>query len=243
MNTKARLIALAALATLVSANAFAQKAGDWQIGTGWMHLAPQDSSTPLKFTSPVQAEVPGSGASVSNADTLGLNVTYFVDSHWAVEGVFGVPPKFELNGTGTLGSIGKLGEAKQWSPAFLGKYYFGEGSAKFRPFAGLGVTHVSYSDVKLTDGLQAGLNANLGLPAGATTTKADLSSSWAPVYNVGAGYQFNEHWGVSLSVSYIPLKTTAKLSTSTAAGTTVATSEATLKVNPIVTYASVNYRF
>lgn len=242
MTTKVRSIALAALAVLSSASAFAQKAGDWQVGGGWMNLSPQDSSSPLKFTSPVQAEVPGSGASISSANTLGLNVTYFVDSHWAVEGVLGVPPKFDLNGTGTLAGAGKLGEARQWSPALLAKYYFNDGAAKFRPFGGLGVTYVRYSDVKLTGDLQDTVNHSLGLPAGATTTSADLSDSWAPVFNVGAGYQFDEHWGVALSVSYIPLKTKATLTTSTAAGT-VATSEATLKVNPIVTYASVTYRF
>jgi len=242
MTLKTRLIAVAAMAVLSSASAFAQKAGDWQVGGGWMNFSPRDSSSPLAFTSPVQAEVPGSGASINNANTLGLNVTYFVDNHWAVEGVLGVPPKFDLNGTGSLDSIGKLGEAKQWSPALLGKYYFNEVAPKIRPFVGLGVTRVSYSDVKLTDGLNAAIAGQLGLPPGATTTTASLSSSWAPVYNVGAGYQFNEHWGAALSVSYIPLKTTAKLTTS-AAGTAVATSEATLKINPIVTYASVTYKF
>jgi hypothetical protein len=67
-------------------------------------------------------------------------------------------------------------------------------------------------------------------------TTAKLDSSFAPVINVGASYQFDKHWGLSFSVSYIPLKTKAKLTTTSVYGLPVATSEASLKLNPIVTY-------
>lgn len=240
--TKTRLLALAAVAALGSGSALAQKAGDWQVGAGWFHLSPQDSSQPLTFTAPVAAVVPGSGADASNSDTLGLNATYFIDSHWAVEGVLGVPPKFKLNGTGTLGPIGELGEARQWSPTILAKYYFNDGEAKFRPYVGLGVTYVWYSDVNLTPGLQGALASRIGIPPAASSTTADLDSSFAPVFNLGAAYQFDEHWGMSFSVSYIRLSTTANLTT-TARGIPVATSEARLKLNPIVPYLAVTYKF
>ena len=110
---KSLLFGLTAAAVAACGSASAQKAGDWVLGTGWLHFAPQDSSTPLRFTAPVPAEVPGSGASVSNADTFGLNAHYFITDNWAVEGVIGVPPRFDLNGTGTLAPVGKLGSAKQ----------------------------------------------------------------------------------------------------------------------------------
>ena len=239
---KTRLFALAAVAAMGSGSALAQKAGDWQVGAGWLHFAPQDSSEPLTFTAPRPAIVPGSGASVDSSDTLGLNAQYFIDSHWAVEGVIGVPPKFKLQGTGTLGPIGELGEARQWSPTLLAKYYFLEGDAKLRPFVGLGATYVWYSDVKLTPGLQGALASRVGIPAGRSATTADLDSSFAPVFNLGAAYQFDQHWGMSFSVSYIPLKTTAKLTT-TVAGVPVAMRESRLKVNPIVPYLSVTYKF
>jgi outer membrane protein len=222
---KTKFLALATLAALGSGSALAQKAGDWQVGAGWLHFAPQDSSKPLTFTSPIAAVVPGSGASVGTSDTLGLNLTYFIDSHWAVEGVMGVPPKFKLSGEGTLGPIGELGEAK------------------FRPYVGLGATYVWYSDVKLTPGLQGALANRLGLPPSAlSATTAKLDSSFTAVFNAGVAYQFDPHWGMAFSVSYIPLKTTAKLTT-TARGFPVATSESSLKVNPIVPYLAVTYKF
>ena len=240
---KTKLLALAALAALGSGSAMAQKAGDWQVGAGWLHFAPQDSSKPLTFTAPSYAVIPGSGASVGTSDTFGVNLTYFVDSHWAVEGVLGVPPTFKLTGEGTLGPIGELGDAKQWSPTVLAKYYFNDGEAKFRPYVGLGATYVWYSDVNLTPGLQGALANRIGLPASAlSTTTAKLDSSFTAVFNVGVAYQFDPHWGMAFSVSYIPLKTTAKLTT-TARGIPVAASESRLTLNPIVPYLAVTYKF
>jgi len=235
--------ALAAAGSLASAPAMAQQAGDWVLGAGWLHLAPQDSSKPLTLTSPVPAVLPGSGASVSNSDTLGLSAAYFFDPHWAVEGVLGIPPKFKLHGTGTLNQVGELGQARQWSPTLLGKYYFNEAQARFRPFVGLGATYVWYSSVSLTPNLQGALGSQLHQPPLSTVTTAKLDSAFAPVLNAGAAWQFDRHWGVQLSVSYIPLKTKANLTTTTNFGLPIATSEARLKLNPIVTYLAATYRF
>ncbi len=240
---KKTMLALTTLGALASGSAWAQNAGDWVIGAGWLHLSPQDSSKPLTLTAPVRSVVAGSGASVGDSDTLGLSAVYFIDSHWAVEGVLGIPPKFKLDGKGTLARVGELGEARQWSPTILGKYYFNEANSAFRPFVGLGATYVWYSDIKLTPGLQNALGSQLRRPPLSTSTTADLDSSFAPVLNAGLSYQFDKHWGVSFSVSYIPLKTKAKLTTTTLGGLPIATSEARLKLNPIVTYLSATYRF
>ena len=40
---------------------------------------------------------------------------------------------------------------------------------------------------------------------------ADLDPSWAPVYNAGFIYHFNDRWSINASVSYIPLKTDVTL--------------------------------
>lgn len=214
------------------------------VGAGWLYFSPQDSSSPLTFTAPVPAVVPGSGASVGNASTLGLSATYFFTHHWAAEGVFGVPPRFDLAGAGTLATVGKLGSAKQWSPTLLGKYYFGDAEASWRPYLGAGLTYVRYSNIQLTQSLQGALNSRIGLPPGASTTSADLSSSFAPVVNTGIAWQINRHWGMTFAVSYIPLKTTAKLTTSLAGtGIPVAYSQARVKIKPVVTSVAATYRF
>jgi len=241
---KAHRWLVAMLAALASTGALAQQAGDWVFGAGWLHFATRDSSSPLSFTAPRPTVLPGSGATVGNADTLGLSVNYFIDSHWVVEGVFGVPPKFDLYGIGTLASIGQLGEAKQWSPTVVGKYYFGDAEAKLRPYLGVGVAYVRYSGVKLTSSLQGALGARLGAPPGATVTTAKLDNSFVPVFNAGIAWQFDRHWGASFSVSYLPLKTTAVLSTNAAlTGLPLARSQATVKVHPVIPYLAVTYRY
>lgn len=238
---------------LLGGAANAQQAGDLVIGAGWMHLAPQDKSQTLQVQpagSSTSVPFQGSGAKVGSSNTFGLSAVYYFDSHWGLETVAGIPPKFKLDGSGTLASTGRIGEARQWSPALLLRYTFLEGNAKFRPFVGLGATYVWYSDIKLTDGINTAIAGGLSrasgsvIPPSAVNTSAKLSKSFAPVLNVGAGYQFDDHWGVAFSVSYIPLKTKATLTTRSAAtGATVATSRTKLTLDPIVSYLSLTYRF
>lgn len=246
MSMKGRVLvaAIGATALLGASTASAQQAGDMYIGAGWLGFYPQDSSKPLTFTSPTHREVPGSASSVSNAHTLGLSFSYYFDSNWAVEAVLGVPPKFKLQGEGTLSGVGRIGEARQYSPTILARYSFLDGNAKLRPFVAIGGTYVWYDNIKLTNNLQSAVGGVIGAPVGATTTSAKLDASFAPVFNAGASYAIDQKWSVSLSLSYVMLKTKAKLTTrSAASGATLATSESKLTLDPIVSYLSLNYKF
>jgi len=249
-------IASLAIVTAFSSSAFAQSANDNVISAGWFHIAPQDSSSPLTITSPVSQTLTGSGASVEKSDTLGISWTHFITDNWTASLDLGIPPTYKLNGAGTLSAVGKIGEAKQLAPTVLGKYFFNDANAQFRPFVGLGVSRVSYRDVKLTDNFQGGIQqtfAGIGqamqTPITAGATSASLNSSWAAVANVGASYAITKQWYASFSVSYLDLKTTATLITpvtiTTPAGAqnTNFISKTTLKIDPIVTFAAIGYRF
>jgi outer membrane protein len=65
------------------------------------------------------------------------------------------------------------------------------------------------------------------------------------VFNAGFTYAFNQHWFAGVSVSYLPLSTTAKLNTQaqTPVGTLNVQSQTKIKLNPIVTYVNIGYRF
>ncbi|PRC91682.1 OmpW/AlkL family protein [Solimicrobium silvestre] len=238
-------ISALAVAAISSASASAQSAGDTIVSAGWAHIAPQDSSTPLRITSPMSASLPGSGASVDPTNTLGFSVTRFLTDNWATSLDLGIPPTYKLQGTGSLASVGQIGEAKQWAPTLLGKYFFADSNAQFRPFVGVGATYVRYTDISLTQNFQQTVAGTLGLLSQgaikATDTSAKLSSSWAPVVNVGINYAITKDWSASFSVSYVRLKTTADLTTTTNVGPVLSTTKLTL--NPIVTYLSVGYRF
>ncbi len=242
----ARIFAACAvlLVGAATATAHAQTAGSFMLGTGWLHLNTKDSSEPMRRTSPsALAKVYGNtGASVNNANTLGLSGHYFFTDHLAGEFVVGIPPRFDLKGEGEYASYGKLGSARQWSPALLLKYYFFNAQAKFRPYAGLGISRVWFTDAKLTntDFEQKRLYK---LPG--TSTEVSTDSQWTPIFNVGLSYQLSKHWFAGLSVSYLPLRATAKIHSTakTPMGPIKMTNEAEIKANPVITYLNVGYRF
>lgn len=237
---KIRYAAGLALALGWNMQAHAQAAGDVVLNLGWFHLAPQDSSSPLRVNTPLgSGTLANSSASVGHSDTGGGSLSYFVTDHIAVESVFGYPPKMRLDGGGSLAPLGKLGSANEWSPTVLLKYYFGNPDAKLRPYVGAGASYVWYSNVRLEPGLASGVFlASTGLSG---PTHADLSSSLTPVFNTGMNVRLSKHWSAGLSVSYVVLSTRATLTTQTPIGTV--TSQTKLHVNPIVTFVSLGYRF
>ena len=240
MKLKQAMTGIAALACMTAAHA--QSAGSFYVTTGWFHLAPQSSSDPLKETSvggsPVNVTLPNTGATLDGADTLGFTAGYFITDHIATEFVIGVPPKFDLQGAGAFSSYGTLGTAKQWSPTLLFKYYFRDATASFRPYLGIGVSRIWFTDQQITNG-----TFEQQVLHGPTSVSTD--SSWEPVFNAGFNYNFTQHWFAGVSISYLPLNTTAKLSTNavTPVGTLNVQSQTKIRLNPIVSYISIGYRF
>jgi outer membrane protein len=229
------------------------------------YVAPTPINTPLRL--PNQFTSAGTGLSTNNADTLGVLITHFWTDHIATTTVAGVPPKFKIYGTGTIkppGPAGALGiqdlgdpganpivkSVRQWSPALIFQYYFNKPTDKFRPFAGIGVSYNWFSDIQLSNGFVQSTQNNLGavLAAGAgkpgtTTVEGKASSSWAPVFNLGATYSITQHIGVIASVTYIPLKTYSSVIVKAADGTELSDSKAKLSADPIITYVGLSYKF
>lgn len=248
MKNKLSSVVLKTLPVVVmasfAASASAQKAGDNIISAGWMHLKPFDSSKPVKVTSPIQRTLDNSGSTVGSSDTLGIAYTRFLTDNLSLTLDAGIPPEFTLTGTGSLESVGKIGTAKQLSPAVLLKWHFLESNAKVRPFVGAGLTYVWYDNIKTTDQFQGYMSRTFS--GGQTTagkTKVDLESSFAPVLNAGVSYAIDDRWSINFSASYILLKTTAKMETTIPGAPAVFKSETELTLNPLVTFLSVGYKF
>jgi outer membrane protein len=240
MKLKQAITGAAALACMTAAHA--QTAGSFYLTTGWFHLAPQTSSGPLEILStggtPVNQPVAGSSASVDSSDTVGTSLGYNITDHIATEFEFGIPPKFDLQGSGIYSKYGTLGTVRQWSPAVLFKWNFLSPQSKFRPYAGLGVTRVWFSDATIT-------NSTFQADVLHGPTSVSTDRSWAPVFNLGFNYSFTDHWFAGLSVSYIPLSVKANFTTQaqTPVGTLTVNSQAKIHLNPIVTYVKIGYRF
>ncbi len=240
MQRKYVIAGVVALACMTAGHA--QQAGKAYVSTGWFHIAPQDSSEPLKVLSvggsPINQSQPNTGAGLSNADTLGFTAGYFITDHIATEFVLGVPPKFKLIGEGVLNQFGEIGTAKQWSPTLLFKYYFNT-QAKLQPYVGVGVTYTWFSHEKITNNaFQQGV---LHGP-----TRVSTSSSFSPVFNTGLVYNFDNGFFVGASVSYLPflsVKATLKTDRPTPVGTLTQVSQAKIQLDPLVTYVNIGYRF
>ena len=242
MKQKLAITGAAALAFAFASGAAHAQANSFYVSTGWFHLAPQDTSSPLFLYgvggTPINQSVPNTGAGINDADTLGLATGYYFTDHISTEFVFGIPPKFDITGKGRFSNFGVLGHAYQWSPALLLRYTFTDAPAKFRPYVGIGATYIWFTGAKITNGsFEKGV---LGGPTTATT-----SNQWAPVFNAGFTYNFNERWFAGLSLSYVPVSVTATFTTAraTPVGTLTETSRARIKLNPIVSYVNVGYRF
>jgi outer membrane protein len=252
---------------LAAADVQAQHAGDSVIGAGRVQLQTRDKSKPLSITGGASTlgPVPNTGSSVSNEGTLEVTYSYFLTDNLAVTGVGGIPPRFELSGGGVLGApaINPVASARQWSPALLLRYHFNDGDAVFRPFVGVGAAYFWYSDIRLNQGLTTTLVGGVlqrdlppgMLPPGAigriaqgARTRATLSKSLAPVVSVGANYKLDKRWSITASLSYVHLSTTADLKTTVplpaaAGGPRTVTSSTKLRLDPLVGYVSLNYRF
>jgi outer membrane protein len=236
-NVLPKLAALSVLAAF-AAPAMAQQAGDNMVNAGWAHIGLHQSSEQLKVNGNT---IPGTGASVDNADTLILQFTHFFTDNIAVTSDLGIPPTMKLNGAGPLlQGLGQIGTAKLWSPAIVAKYFFGEPTSSFRPYVGAGLTYVWYSNIKLNSGLTQLLGTVAAGNPNAQTS-ASLSSNLVPVANIGFAYNFDKNWSANLGFSYVPLKTKADLTTQTPNGPVHSTTKLTL--DPLVSVLTVGYKF
>jgi outer membrane protein len=239
MKSTYKMLAAGAVMALAG-TAQAQSAGSNIISLGWFRVMPNSSADPLTVDSingrPVGLVKNGTGAEIESADTLGIAFTHFFTDNISGEFVVGIPPKHDVKGDGSFSQYGKLGSVRQWSPALLVKYHFFEAKTKFRPYVGIGVNYTWFTDETISN--QNFVNREV-LPGGKMTASAE--SSWNPVFNIGANYAVTDNWFVGLSVSYLPLSAKATLTTTNGPVTIV--SHTKIKIDPVVTFLNVGYRF
>jgi outer membrane protein len=220
----------------VASAALAQQAGDTIGSLGIAYLPPDAKLGQMTSTGAAagafNTQLAGASANIDGETTLSMSVLHMFTDDIAAEFTMGVPPKVTVDlNTPNAGTQSHPGAAtaKIWTPALVAKYLFLDKTSAYRPYLGLGVTRVSFKDVSVNKS-DATVNAVAG-------TSASLSSSWAPVYNAGLIYGFNDKWSLNGSISYIPIKTDV---TVVGSGTTTT---GTLKVNQFDYVLRVGYKF
>ena len=231
----------ACICAALTDNAHAQSAGSITLSAGWLHVAPQGDATPLTVESiggvAVNRQVAGSGAHASSTDTVGITTEYYVTDNIGVAMLFGLPLKVNLVGDGTLQKYGNLGSTRPMPPAIELRYHLFSAESKFRPFVGLCVNYTWFTQVRTTNSQFVTDSVGPGGKAHAT-----LSSSWNPVFEIGANYAITKHWSVGTSVGYVPVTTHLTLYGQTATGTQIV-SRSTLRLNPLNVFVNVAYTF
>jgi outer membrane protein len=245
--TSIRKIALTCAALVAASGAFAQKAGDNIVGLGLAYISPRADLGTMTSSSPGDSNVTGTtftgalngaSANVGPQTTVSLGLLHMYTDNIGGEFTIGIPAQFTQDLSS--GGVNHSGAAtmKIWTPTAVAKYFFATPQDKWRPYAGFGVSRVSFHNVTtLNDGVAGTLHMLAG-------TSADLSASWAPVYNLGAIYNIDDKWSINGSVSYIPAKTTATFvgQGDPRAATTVTTT-GDVKMNTTDFVVRVGYRF
>lgn len=216
-----RNISLAILGMVaVAGPALAQSAGTWSAKAGYNHFFPQVKSGDI-------TGVPNGKVDVGDGGAVFASGAYMIDDHFSAELAFGVPPKLDIEGRGSIAAAGKIADAKVWSPILMVQYRLGAPNAAFRPYVGVGATYTRYNSVTTTPVLSMLTN-----PGGHTS--ASIDNAWGVVAQIGATYSLNERWYIDGSVVPMRVKTTAHLSTGQSVD---------VKVNPVLVNIAVGYRF
>lgn len=217
-----RAFRLACIAGILFASnqVLAQSAGTWSGKIGYNEFRPKVDSGDI-------TGVPNGKIDVGNGGSVFGSATYMLTDQTSVELAFGVPPKLDIVGRGTIEKAGKIADTKVWSPILMFQYRLGSPDSLFRPYIGIGGTYTKYTSVTTTPMLSMLTN-----PGGTTT--ASIDSAWGLVGQLGATYKLNDRWYLDGSLVPMRLKTTAHLST----GQSVDVS-----VNPLLINLAVGYHF
>jgi outer membrane protein len=234
-KTLSLAIGAGVLAAGLSGRSMALGAGDFVVYAGAAYLSPSSSLGAVSDSiAPLSGLTAGATAKVKGATAAIFSGFYMVTDHVAAELTIGVPPtlKTDINAPNAGGLIPDAISQKANFPSLVGKFLFLSPTDAFRPFLGIGVNHTSFSSVKASANPIAQTFAGGG---------ASLSSSWNPVFNAGAIYEFTRHLSVNVGVSYVPMSANVTLHGAGEATGNVAT--ARLRLDPTDVTVKIGYRF
>jgi outer membrane protein len=210
-----RQLTLAALAASAALSAVPAHAQQSVISIGLARVDIHSKTTGLRGIG-----VPaGADIEVQDATTLFLSYEYRMTPHWGIELAAGIPPTHDTKATGSIAFLGKVSSVKQAAPTLFVNYRFGEDSATWRPFVGLGINYTRFYDAKSEYGQDI-----------------ELSDSVGPAAQLGLSY------ALTPQVSLCAVVATAKVKSDlVATGTTV--QQTTIDFRPVVYTVGVNYKF
>ena len=161
----------------------------------------------------------GADATTGNANTAIVTYEYHFQPNWGLELALGIPPKIEARASGSVAFLGKVLEARNYSPTVLLTYHFLDAASTIRPYMGIGLNYTRFGNIKTPYAWQVGLTDSIG---------------WAA--HAGVDWRLNKNWGLYASFAASEVKTEL-----TAVGATVL--KTSLDFRPRVYSAGLSYRY
>lgn len=217
---KTMLVTLLGLGGAVLAgSAMAHQAGDVIIRAGGVFVDANSSST---TKTPIDVNL-----KVKNDAQLGLTATYLFTDNLGVELLGATPFSHNINAKvpllGAGENLGRVANVKQLPPSLYAQYYFFEPSAAVKPYVGAGLNYTRFYHAESRHAAVTNLNVK--------------KHSFGPVVNAGVDLKINDNLYFNAAAWYTRIKTTAKFD---ALG---ASHEVKIKLDPVVYFAGLGYRF
>lgn len=191
VSVKKTIITAACLASALTtaSSALALDQGDWIGRIGVSYISPDSSSDAVPG-------IPGSGVEADSAASATFNIGYMMTDKLAIDVLLAWPFSHDIKGTGTIASLGTIGETKQLPPTVSLQYHFSP-KANFRPYVGVGLNWTHFFDTEAKGAL--------------TGASLRLHSSVGLAAQLGADYDLNKDWFVYGDVRYMDINTDASL--------------------------------
>jgi outer membrane protein len=205
MKFSKTLVSLAAIAAtfLTSTSAIATQKGDWLIRARLINIDPSVSSDEvIDLTATPPAAIPGSSIDVDSAVTLDIDFSYFFTNNFAVELLLAIPATHDVKATGSISSLGDIGEVTVLPPALIAQYHFMPNN-NIRPYAGAGLGYIFFFDESTTSSLTNGI--------GASTTGLDVDNTADFLVQAGVDIDLKNNWFINFDVKYFWISTTATI--------------------------------
>ncbi|MGI9276497.1 MAG: OmpW/AlkL family protein [Endozoicomonas sp.] len=217
-------IAILATAALAATSAQAYQSGDFIIRGGLASVQPDVDSGGLETGG---AENKAATADVNSNTQLGLSFTYMVTDKIGLELLAATPFKHTLKGKGDLAALGDFAEVKHLPPTLSVQYYPLDNSAKFQPYAGVGLNYTFF------------FSEDFKGAADDSFRSLELDSSAGLTAQLGFDYRLNENWSLNAAVWYMDINTTAEFKNKA----DTAKFKLDAELDPMVYMAGVSYLF
>ncbi|WP_439240831.1 OmpW/AlkL family protein [Lonepinella sp. BR2474] len=214
---KKSALAIGLATALLSSVAMAHQAGDVLIRAGGIFV---NANSHSKTTTATEI-----GLEVNNNAQVGLTGTYMFTDNIGLELLAATPfsHRVTANVPALGANLGNVVSLKHLPPSLYAQYYFLDKDAGSRPYVGVGINYTRFFDAESTN------------PA--ITNLRVKKHSVGPVANLGIDIKLTDDLSLNAAMWYTHIRTKANF---TALG---AEHEVKIKLDPVIYFAGLTYRF